>query len=192
METMDDDGTARRAPDVRSRLHGSALKLFREHGISGTTLQMIADDLGVTKAAVYYHYRTKDEIVLGVVSPLMEGLRRVVELAEAQRGHRARVEVALTGLADLTVRAREVYAVLTGDPSIPHVGRLSPEFAEVGRRVVDVLSGPDPSPQTRVRVTLLLSGLVGPLKDPECARIDDDALRTLLVDAGRRLLHQRS
>ena len=44
----------------------AALALFAEHGVSGTSLQMIADAVGITKAAVYHQFRTKEQIVLAV------------------------------------------------------------------------------------------------------------------------------
>ena len=44
------------SPDVRARVLDAALKLFSEHGFDGTTIQQIADMLGVTKAALYYHF----------------------------------------------------------------------------------------------------------------------------------------
>ncbi|HSZ37995.1 MAG TPA: helix-turn-helix domain-containing protein, partial [Acidimicrobiales bacterium] len=46
------------------RTAGVALDLFGEHSVSGTSLQMIADVLGVTKAAVYHQFRTKEAIVV--------------------------------------------------------------------------------------------------------------------------------
>jgi AcrR family transcriptional regulator len=39
----------------RAQLHETALRLFARDGVEGTSLQAIADDMGVTKAAVYYH-----------------------------------------------------------------------------------------------------------------------------------------
>ena len=41
---------------AQTRIIEAALVLFAEHGISGTSLQMIADAIGVTKAAVYHQY----------------------------------------------------------------------------------------------------------------------------------------
>ena len=41
----------------------AAQKVFGQHGVGGTSLQMIADEIGVTKAAVYHQYNTKEEIV---------------------------------------------------------------------------------------------------------------------------------
>jgi AcrR family transcriptional regulator len=46
-----------------------AVDLYAERGIHGTSLQMIGDRLNVGKAAIYYQFRTKDELVPAVVRP---------------------------------------------------------------------------------------------------------------------------
>ena len=49
--------------DTRSRIQEIALKLFIEQGYEATSLREIAEELGVTKAALYYHFKTKEDIV---------------------------------------------------------------------------------------------------------------------------------
>ena len=51
---------------AQTRVLDAALKLIAEHGVSGTSLQMIADAMGVTKAAVYRQFKTKEEIVIAI------------------------------------------------------------------------------------------------------------------------------
>jgi AcrR family transcriptional regulator len=77
--------------DTRQRLLDIAKVLISRHGFAGTSLQMIADELGVTKAAVYYHFKTKDEIVEAIAAPMLAELNRVVHEASARRtrGHRS-------------------------------------------------------------------------------------------------------
>ncbi|WP_051836999.1 TetR/AcrR family transcriptional regulator [Streptomyces sp. NRRL WC-3742] len=53
--------------DTRARIIEVALELFSDQGYEQTSLREIADRLGVTKAALYYHFKTKDDIVLGIV-----------------------------------------------------------------------------------------------------------------------------
>ncbi|WP_156765397.1 TetR/AcrR family transcriptional regulator, partial [Mycobacterium sp. 1245852.3] len=48
---------------ARTRVLDAALDLIANHGVSGTSLQMIADAVGITKAAVYHQFRTKEQIV---------------------------------------------------------------------------------------------------------------------------------
>src|SRR6478735_6198571 len=56
--------------DTRARIIDVALELFAEHGYEKTSLREIADRLGVTKAALYYHFKTKDDIVRGIVEKM--------------------------------------------------------------------------------------------------------------------------
>jgi AcrR family transcriptional regulator len=43
-----------------------ALRLFTEKGFDATSLQEVADELGFTKAALYYHYRSKEDILMAL------------------------------------------------------------------------------------------------------------------------------
>ena len=44
--------------DTRQRLIDAAIELCTRYTFAGTSLQMIADELGFTKAAIYHHFRT--------------------------------------------------------------------------------------------------------------------------------------
>src|SRR3954465_1367588 len=85
---------------ARERVLVAALELFGEHGVSGTSLQMIADRIGVTKAAVYHQFHSKEEIVLGVLEPAMESIRVSLEQAERLESAEARREAMLTAVVD--------------------------------------------------------------------------------------------
>lgn len=52
---------------TRERIQAVALELFTEHGYEKTSLREIAERLGVTKAALYYHFRSKDDIIASLV-----------------------------------------------------------------------------------------------------------------------------
>lgn len=184
-------GEARPAGPGRQRLHEAAVRLFAEHGVSGTSLQMIADEVGVTKAAVYHHYKTKDDLVIGVVAPFLDRVCDVVAAAEARRGHRAQVETLVDGLVDVVVDARRLYVVAAVDPVIAHLNENYPRLRVVGERVQRVLAGPDAGAGRRVSVVFFLSGLVGPIGDPSCRDVPDEELRELLKEIGRRFLLPR-
>lgn len=51
---------------MRERILDVALDLFTEHGYDGTSLREVAEQLGVTKAALYYHFASKDEILMAL------------------------------------------------------------------------------------------------------------------------------
>ncbi|AEH09527.1 MULTISPECIES: TetR/AcrR family transcriptional regulator [Protofrankia] len=175
----------------RKKLLAAALDLFAERGVSGTSLQMIADALGVTKAAVYYHYKTKDDIVLAVVSPAIEELAAIAGEAERKRSRTAQVETVLVGIVDLIVRNRSLYAVLQGDLTAIHILREHGAFPELSNRILALIVGPDPDPGTIVAASILLSGLHEAGFGPRVAGIGDEELRGHMLDCARRLLRHR-
>jgi AcrR family transcriptional regulator len=70
--------------DTRERILAVANELFIEQGYEGTSLREIADRLGITKAALYYHFRSKDEILETLLAPfdaLLDELLRRLEAA---------------------------------------------------------------------------------------------------------------
>jgi AcrR family transcriptional regulator len=58
--------------DTRERILDVALDLFTEQGFDGTSLREIAERLNVTKAALYYHFESKDDILLALHMRLHE------------------------------------------------------------------------------------------------------------------------
>jgi AcrR family transcriptional regulator len=51
---------------TRDRILDIALDLFTENGFDKTSLREIAERLGFSKAAIYYHFSSKDEILLAL------------------------------------------------------------------------------------------------------------------------------
>jgi AcrR family transcriptional regulator len=177
---------------ARERLLDVALELFALHGVSGTSLQMIADELGVTKAAVYFQFQTKEDIVLAVISPVLEDLARVAQAAESRRGPGARRDAVLTGLVDLIVAHRRIAAILRSDPAVGQVIRGHPEMQSLTERIGLLLLGPDPSPQTRVAAAMVGGGLMMLGVDPMLADLDEDLLREEFLHLARRIMRLRS
>src|SRR5262249_42051183 len=70
--------------DTRRRIQQVALELFGEHGYEATSLREIAERLGVTKAALYYHFKTKDEIIESLVTDQATKVQDLVNWAEEQ------------------------------------------------------------------------------------------------------------
>src|SRR6202020_1691135 len=51
---------------TRERILNVALDLFIEKGFDKTSLREIAEQLGVTKAALYYHFASKEDILMAL------------------------------------------------------------------------------------------------------------------------------
>jgi len=67
-----DEGEAPEAASTRERILNVALELFTEKGFDGASLREIAERLGVTKAAIYYHFASKDDILMALHMRLHE------------------------------------------------------------------------------------------------------------------------
>ncbi|CAM5781907.1 TetR/AcrR family transcriptional regulator [Cellulomonas persica] len=169
------------------RLVASALRLFARHGVAGTSLQMIADDLGVTKAAVYYHFRTKDAVVHAVLAPAFAGFAELLDEVE-RHPQPQRAALLVDGLARQAVQHRALYSVVLRDVAAAQLGRRSAAHTGLWDRLRATLAGPQADGGTLVGAAMFLSGLVGPAVDPDVLALDDDVLERAIRSAGRRLL----
>ncbi|MCJ1677864.1 TetR/AcrR family transcriptional regulator [Streptomyces sp. APSN-46.1] len=73
-----------RRGNTRQRIQDVALELFAEQGYEKTSLREIAERLEVTKAALYYHFKTKEDIIISVFEDLTRPIDELIEWAEAQ------------------------------------------------------------------------------------------------------------
>ena len=79
------DGTRqRRRGDTRRRIQDVALELFAEHGYEKTSLREIAERLEVTKAALYYHFKTKEEIIVSLFEDLTKPIEDLIDWGKRQ------------------------------------------------------------------------------------------------------------
>jgi AcrR family transcriptional regulator len=173
---------------ARERVVQAAVRLIARHGVEGTSLQMIADELGVTKAAVYHQFQTKEDIVLAVVRPIFGELAEAIGVAEGQPSRTGQVGSAVSGLVDVLVRNREIAAAFAGDPVIFTVAHADDELNQLIERMGLLLAGSDPDPARRITVSVVGSGLAGAAADPLLADVDDATLRAGLLAVARRAL----
>jgi AcrR family transcriptional regulator len=73
-----------RRSGTRDRIQAVALELFAEHGYEKTSLRQIAERLDVTKAALYYHFNTKEEIAVSLFDTLLAEMDEVIDWLREQ------------------------------------------------------------------------------------------------------------
>jgi len=176
---------------AQTRIIDAALGLFAEHGISGTSLQMIADAIGVTKAAVYHQYNTKDEIILTVAQVVLARLEAAVTAAEAERSRSRAREVLVTRMIDLAVERRRMASVLQRDPVMLRFLEEHEPFRRVMARVNRLLMGGASDPRRRVQAAVLASAIAGAVIHPLVLDLDDESLRCQLLKQARKLFPLR-
>jgi TetR/AcrR family transcriptional regulator len=64
--------------DVRTRALAAAPRLFAERGFDGTTIQLIADEVGVSKPAVLHHFPSKEDLRRAVLEAILQHWRDVL------------------------------------------------------------------------------------------------------------------
>jgi len=182
---MQDAGTRARILDV-------ALRLFATHSFAGTSLQMIADEMALTKAAVYHHFHTREDLLTALITPALAEMRAVADDADAQRTPHARAEHMLTGFVELAVRHRRLIAILSNDQAILRLLKSQSLLDELLERPVALLRATAPEPAGRINALLTLSGVGSTAGSELLADIDDEDLRRYLVETGRRILGLRA
>ncbi len=173
---------------AQTRIVTAALDLFARHGVGGTSLQMIADEIGVTKAAVYHQYPTKDGIVLAAAEAELARLREVVDAADAEPSRKRARDVLVDGIVDLAVDRRRTVGTILTDPVIVGFFADHAMFRDVMHRLRVILIGDDAGPEARVRLAMLVAAISGAVTHPFVVDLDDESLRTELRRLARRFL----
>ncbi|MEC4615724.1 TetR/AcrR family transcriptional regulator [Tsukamurella tyrosinosolvens] len=175
------------AERTRATILAAAEALIAERGFDRTSLQQVADRAGVTKANVYYYFRTKEALLGGVVAPHAQALRELVDDAAALPDPAARRSALITGYVEQSIRAfRRIGTVgIGGDPALRRAMSTTADLDAIAADALPVLLGPDPAPR-RLAAWLQLNDLgpalrgLGHLPDPE--------LQDALVDLCERAL----
>jgi len=154
---------ARSRGDTRARIQQVAVELFTEHGYEGTSLREIAERLGVTKAALYYHFRSKEDIVRSLVEDFYGQIDALIAWGRAQpRTDEIRREiicryVRIVAEGDQAFRMlHQNQAAVNTMASAKSRGEL---FKERMYSLVELLTEPDAPVQERVRAAMTLGGI---------------------------------
>lgn len=147
---------------TRSQVLATALELFTTQGYEGTSLRQIAERLGMTKAAVYYHFPAKEHLVLELTRPFIDGVADLLSQARddrAKRDPRQRRIDLLDGYLDVLLANHQVVNLLARDPGT----QLHPDIGQRARVLINALEtellGADAGDDDRVRVSCALAAL---------------------------------
>ena len=175
----------KRSP-AQLRTLNAALALFAEHGVSGTSLQMIADATGVTKAAIYYQFNTKDEIVLAVAEKEMAALEQAGGRAEAASSRAEARATLLREVVDMAVDRRALVRALQNDPVMVRLLATHTPIADLTQRAYALILD-DGQPQSKVSAALMAGAIGAAVVHPMVDDLDDETLRRELLAAAGRL-----
>jgi AcrR family transcriptional regulator len=157
------EGDSRARPGTRARIQQVAVELFTEHGYDGTSLREIAERLDVTKAALYYHFKSKEDIVTSLVEDYSKQMDALIEWGRAQsRTAETRREL-LSRYVDIVAEGDQVFRMLHQNQAAVSMlasaksrGELFKERIEL---LIDLLTEPGAGLAERVRAAMAIGGI---------------------------------
>ena len=146
--------------DTRVRAQQVALELFAEQGYEKTSLREIAERLGVTKAALYYHFRSKEDIVHSFTDDHFAAIDSLIDWAKAQPpGPDTRREI-LDRYVGIVLANSKVFRFIEQNraamQSMEGKGDRIARFRSRLDTLADLLAGPAAPLRDRVRATAAL------------------------------------
>jgi AcrR family transcriptional regulator len=143
--------------DTRQRIQEVARDLFARQGVQRTSLQDIADELGITKPALYYHFSSREDLVRSILVPLIEEGERFV--VDQENLGKIDVRELLEGYFDFHYQHRQdLMLVLAELTMLADLGLIDTVLAwreRLGRLVF----GPKPTLAQATRAVVAFGGL---------------------------------
>ncbi len=172
---------ARQYSQAKRRTIDAALALFVERGVGETSLQMIADAAGVSKAAIYSQFKTKEAIVLAVAEVELRGLEEAVDAALGEGGGTEARRWLLSQVIDMAVSRRRAVGTLLSDPVLVRFLNEQELYQRLIARLYAALFGHEVDDKSRVRAAVL-EAAVSAVANHFVVDVDDDTLRRELFD----------
>lgn len=174
-------GETEPAGDTRGRIQAVALELFTTQGFEKTSLREIAERLGVTKAALYYHFPSKRDLIRSLIEPMMDDVDALLEDAKAADPVNPRR--LFESLFDMLYRHRAVVQALMTDASgFAHLD-LERRAVRWFEEVQNALVGKDAEPPERIRAVVAFAGLSDAAALSSQLGLSADEARSPAVDA---------
>jgi AcrR family transcriptional regulator len=149
--------------DTRARIQRVALELFAEQGYDKTSLREIAERLDVTKAALYYHFKSKEDIVRSLVEDYFGQIDALISWAKTQpRTQETRDEI-LSRYVQIVANGSDAFKMLHHNQaalnSLSSAKQRGDLFRERMTGLIDALTEPGADLPERLRAAMTLGGV---------------------------------
>ena len=170
--------------DTRGSLLLLARELFARQGYRGTSIRQLTSGLGLTPAALYYHFTGKEEVLAGVLAPLeRDGETIIARMAELEPTPEALREV-LDRYFDLLARHIVAFRFVAGDVDVQQ-SAAGQRLRAQARDLFAWLTGSSPEVGDRIRA----AAAVGTIRlSLEQSGVDPDVHRDLIIGRALRIM----
>jgi AcrR family transcriptional regulator len=142
--------------DTKTRILEIATELFARQGYTGTTIADIAAELGTTTAALYYHFPSKQAILVGLLTGPIAAYAQLLDRLDSGD---AKPEQLLEAIIDICAQSRDLSTILDRDPAALAMieAQLPRSSAAMTTQTVAALAGPAPSHAALIRASAALA-----------------------------------
>ncbi|MFI2764629.1 TetR/AcrR family transcriptional regulator [Streptomyces echinatus] len=148
--TMDGTKQQRRG-NTRQRIQDVALELFAEQGYEKTSLREIAERLDVTKAALYYHFKTKEEIIVSLFEDLTKPIEDLIEWGRRQPHTLETKQEIVRRYSEALSGAEPLFRFMQENQATVRELRIGDTFKDRMRGLRDILIDPEAQLVDQVR-----------------------------------------
>ena len=124
----------------RAAILMAARRLFQQHGYAAVSMQDVATAVGLTKAAVHYHFLTKAELYAAVMRSILEQIQGAIRRHEAAPGPAIPKLIAMTEFVVLRLRPVGDLDAMMRDATFHLTAEQRSEIAVAHRGVHDAVA----------------------------------------------------
>jgi AcrR family transcriptional regulator len=177
-------------PDARTaqRILEVALELFSEQGFEGTSLREVAERLNLTTPALYYHFSSKDHLLISLVRPALERTDELIEQSRSAANSPDARRALLSAYLDLLLDCRELFRFLGRDVGALNRNGIGARIREQEHKLRVLLVGARAKERAHVRAAAAIGSLQHPVihlpgidLKPEREALLDSAMAALTV-----------
>jgi len=182
---------------TRERILDVALDLFTDQGFDGTSMREIAERLHITKPSIYYHFASKDEILMALHMRLHEFGKAALARLAGQTVTLQAWGSLLDELLDQMLAQRKIFLMHERNQAALeklHSKDHTDEHDDIQQRLRQALADPSLPLRDRVRMACSLGAVLGGLlmagdafdnvPSAELGSLVRDAVRDVVADRG--------
>jgi AcrR family transcriptional regulator len=185
------DGTKhQRRGNTRQRIQDVALELFAEQGYEKTSLREIAEHLEVTKAALYYHFRTKEEIIVSLFDDLTQPIGELIEWGRQQPHTLETKQEIVRRYSDVLCGATPLFRFMQENQATVRELRIGDSFKDRMRGLRDIIIDPEADLTDQVRCVSALFTLHAGMHIMQDLETDPEQRRKAVLEVAIDLVTQ--
>ncbi|MEU9959161.1 helix-turn-helix domain-containing protein [Streptomyces sp. NPDC050982] len=146
-----DGSRQRRRGDTRQRIQDVAVELFAEQGYEKTSLREIAERLDVTKAALYYHFKTKEDILISLFQDLTRPMDELIEWGQGQPHTLETKQELLSRYSEALTAAAPLFRFMQENQATIRELSIGESFKDRMLGMLDIIKEPDAALTDQVR-----------------------------------------